>query len=249
MQLEITLKTINNEELIIPLHYNYLVQAAIYQSLESNLSEFLHNCGFKQGKRSFKMFTFSRLLGKFKINKDKKKIIFTGPVRLIISSPMEEFCNSLLNNLLLKGELTLGKNKIIVTEVKGKKTEVKKEEVSLKVLSPVVLYSTFFRPDGRKYTCYFQPGDPEYEELLENNLRKKYKAFYDKEPPKGKIKVRTFGQPRLSVIRYKGTIIKGYTGKLALEGPQELLQTAIDTGLGSKNAQGFGCVELIERRC
>ncbi len=51
---------------------------------------------------------------------------------------------------------------------------------------------------------------------------------------------------RMKIINYKDTIIKGYTGKLRLSGPKELLQLAVDGGIGSKNSQGFGCVEVID---
>jgi len=32
---------------------------------------------------------------------------------------------------------------------------------------------------------------------------------------------------------------------LQLQGPQALLQLALDAGLGSKNSMGFGCVEPV----
>jgi len=50
------------------------------------------------------------------------------------------------------------------------------------------------------------------------------------------------------LINYKNTIIKGYSGKMVVTGPIELLQMAVDAGLGSKNGQGFGCVELCENQ-
>ena len=36
--------------------------------------------------------------------------------------------------------------------------------------------------------------------------------------------------------------IKGWAGDFRLEGPEELLQTALDCGLGAKNSSGWGCV-------
>lgn len=46
------------------------------------------------------------------------------------------------------------------------------------------------------------------------------------------------------VFSYKNTIVKGYSGKLLISGPRGLLQMAVDSGLGSKGSQGFGCIEL-----
>ncbi|MHB1654582.1 MAG: CRISPR-associated endoribonuclease Cas6 [Desulfitobacteriaceae bacterium] len=39
--------------------------------------------------------------------------------------------------------------------------------------------------------------------------------------------------------------MKGYSGMMELSGPPPLLQVAIDAGLGSKNAQGCGCLEVM----
>ena len=36
--------------------------------------------------------------------------------------------------------------------------------------------------------------------------------------------------------------IKGWEGRFKLKGPKELLQVALDCGLGAKNSLGFGCI-------
>ncbi|WP_238455505.1 CRISPR-associated endoribonuclease Cas6 [Desulfolucanica intricata] len=241
------MKTIDGD-LTLPIHYNHLIQAFIYDSLGEELASFLHNSGFIEGKRAFKMFTFSRIQGKFQMIEGGQKISFTGQVKLTVSSPMTAFCNSLVNRLLLQGEVRIGKNYLKVTEVRGRNVTIGSEQVQFRTVSPIVLYSTLLRPDGRKYTCYFQPDEPDYEKLLENNLRKKYSAFYKEEAPEGELRVRALGQHRLAVIKYKETVIKGYSGKLMVSGPIPLLQMAVDSGLGSKNSQGFGCVEIAHMR-
>lgn len=62
------------------------------------LATFLHDTGFYGSGRQFKLFTFSRLLGQFQIIDGQ--IVFFPPVRLIVSSPVEAFCQSLVNGLL-----------------------------------------------------------------------------------------------------------------------------------------------------
>lgn len=49
----------------------------------------------------------------------------------------------------------------------------------------------------------------------------------------------------MAIIKYKGTVIKGYSGDFILKGNPELIKLAYDTGLGSKNSQGFGCIEVM----
>ena len=195
--------------------------------------------------RSFKMFTFSRLMGRYQINKYTNSIRFFDDIKVIISSPVNEFCNSVANGILSKRWLDFGKNKVEAEKMLVRQYSVDKQEVKIKTLSPVVAYSTFLRPDGRKYTCYFQPGEPDYDRLISNNLRKKYQAFYNEEAPAGEVKVEKLGQVKMHVMKYKSTVIKGYSGKLLLTGPKELLQITVDAGLGSKGSQGFGCVEVI----
>ena len=222
-------------------HYNHLVQGMIYNSLDSEFASFLHDRGYEGSGRMFKLFTFSRLIGKFQI--DGGRIGFEPPVKLIVTSPMEQFCQSLLNGLLTKNKVELGQVVVKVESVKVEKPVVTEESIKLKLLSPVVAYSTLFRGDGSKYTCYYQPGDAEFTRIAAENLRKKYRAIYNREAPKGEVKIKPWRQPKLHVLEYKGNVIKGYSGTMVISGPRELLQVAVDAGLGSKNSMGFGCVE------
>ncbi len=48
----------------------------------------------------------------------------------------------------------------------------------------------------------------------------------------------------MRLVNYKNTVIKGYTGKIELTGPRELLQMAVDAGVGSENGRGVRCVEV-----
>lgn len=232
----------------IPTHYNELIQAAIYDSIDPDLAKFLHDQGYQSGNRIFKLFAFSKLIGRFEILKEKHCIMFKDEVELIISSPVPEFCQSIANGILSKGRMRLGTACLEIKKIEIQNEIIQDDKVLVNTLSPVVTYSTLFRPDRRKYTCYFQPGDPDFDQLIENNLRKKFTSYYQQEAPQGEIKVRKIGKGDMRIVSYKDTVIKGYTGKLLLTGPRELLQMAVDGGLGGKNSQGFGCIEVIERR-
>ena len=54
----------SSDNITLPVHYNHLIQAMIYQSLDDALAHWLHEEGFQCGKRRFKLFTFSRLLSR-----------------------------------------------------------------------------------------------------------------------------------------------------------------------------------------
>lgn len=237
----------NSNNLILPIQYNHIVQGMIYDSLKEELADFLHEKGFEKGKRSFKMFTFSRLIGNYAIDKEKGNIIFKDTISLIISSPYDEFCSSLATSLLLKKSIRLGNTDLELVQSIIEKDSITENNIIVQTMSPIVTYSTFLRPDGRKYTCYFQPGEADYNQLIESNLKKKYEAFYKNSAPEGNFYIKYLHQPKMSVMNYKQTVIKGYSGRFALSGPIPLLQMAIDSGLGSKNSQGFGCIKLVKQ--
>lgn len=233
----------NGPEIRLPVQYNHMLQGMIYRSLDSEFAASLHDRGFSGGGRFFKLFTFSRLMGEYKMS--GREIRFTGSIRLIVSSPVDQFCQSLLNGLLSKGTVQLGPMELNVGGIRVEQPEVHGDELKIKTLSPVIAYSTLLKPGGGKYTCYFQPGEKEFNRIAAENLRKKYQALYHREPPAGEIGIRVLKPPRMHVLEFKGLIVKGYTGLMELTGPGELLRVALDAGLGSKNSMGFGCGERV----
>lgn len=114
--MRLTLEFNCSKNVLLPIQYNHCIQSFLYHHISPKLSRFLHDHGFKQGKRSFKMFTFSRLQGKYSIYEDK--ISFRPPINLTISSPLDRFVSELGNNLLRNDDLELVKNKIHVESIK-----------------------------------------------------------------------------------------------------------------------------------
>ncbi|HSH34855.1 CRISPR-associated endoribonuclease Cas6, partial [Schnuerera sp.] len=149
------------------------------------------------------------------------------------------------NSFLNRQKVQLGNNYLEVKQLSVEKENVNSEEITIRTLSPISTYSTLYRKDGKKFTYYFNPKEKEFAEMIENNLKNKYRAFYSEEPPESEMDIKPLGSTRLSIVKYKGFIIKGYTGKFIMKGIPSLLQLGLDTGLGSKNSQGFGCVKLI----
>jgi len=232
----------------VPIHYNYLIQAAIYAALPEEIAARLHDQGFAAGKRIFKMFSFSRLTGRFILDKTEGTISFPGEISFVITSPDTGFFLALINNLLTRGQIQVGQSLLLIDEIRFEEQVADGEVLTVRTLSPVVAYSTLLRPEGGKYTCYYQPGEGEFDRLVTANLAKKYEAFYGRRPPEGEVRARPLDRPRLHVTAYKSTVVKGYTCRLKLQGPQDLLQLALDAGLGGKGSQGYGCVEKVARR-
>lgn len=231
------------ENLSFPLEYNYIIQGFIYRNIAKSLASFLHNKGFVTKGRSFKLFTFSRLLGKYKINTDR--IEFEERVKFWIASPVDNLIESFASNLARKPEVFLGDERFYVTSIEVKqKPSCNNAEIFM--LSPVTVYSTLLKPEGGKKTYYYNPKEEEFGRLINENMRKKYTAFHGKEVDDLGIDI-TPVRVRASdekIVRYKGFIIKGWMGRYRIKGDEELISLAYDTGLGAKNSQGFGMFEI-----
>lgn len=247
MKMVVTFKSETNIDL--PIEHNHIIQSWLYTSISEELAAFLHNQGFVVNGRTFKLFCFSRLMGSFSMHKERQRIIYGDTIRLVITSPLKYFIEELANGILLRREIRLGSNDLLVENVEVKDEAISKSEIIVRTLSPITVYSTLLRMDGRKYTAYFAPRDPEYDEMITANLLKKCQAIVNSpiELTTGEVTVVPLGQGKMNIVRYKNIIIKGYSGRLKLSGPQPLLQAALDCGLGSKNSQGFGCIEIARR--
>ncbi|MBS4535598.1 CRISPR-associated endoribonuclease Cas6 [Clostridium sp. D2Q-14] len=232
-------------KLNLPINYNSIIQGFIYNNIsDEKFRKFLHDKGFKYEKRNFKLFTFSRIEGKYQIDKKRKRISFESPIYITISSLVDEFLNDFGNTVLNEKEMYLGDNKINIENMEVENKNINNEEIDIKMLSPIVIYSTV-DIHGHKKTIYHAPGEALFDELIYENLKKKYNVVYNEEINNEDFNIlpkRTYPV----ITRYKGFIIKGWLGEFKVRGDKKLLKLAYDTGFGSKNSQGFGCFEIRE---
>lgn len=239
------------ERLLLPLQYNSEVQGLIYRNLDRALAAQIHDQGTPLGKRQFRFFTFSRLLGNYQIDGDL--IEFTGPVRLRIGSVHEELLESLALHLLREPLVQLGREECAVRTIEVEPLPKISRPTPVRALSPITVYRTLYTAEGRRKTYYFNPSEGEWEELLLANLRRKAEALgWGRERlvalEGAQIKPLRVGKQDLRIMKYRGTVIKGWTGIFQLDLPEPFFLLAYDSGLGSKNSQGFGMVEVVDAR-
>jgi CRISPR-associated endoribonuclease Cas6 len=236
----------SEKEFVVPIDYNQQIQGLLYRSISSKLARILHDEGFEAGKRKFRLFTFSRILGDYEIKKTEGNIKFLSPFRLVVNSVMNEFIQELAEELLRRKSVRIASQRVSLSSAEVADSTIDRDKVKIKMLSPVTIYSTLSHPDGRKKTYYYSPFENEFSHLISENVRKKFKAYYKKAPP-GDISLKPLkvNSGNQKIVSYKGTIIKGWTGIYELSGDHELMKIAYDTGLGGKNSQGFGCFEVI----
>lgn len=249
MHLQIELSTVNNERLIeLPTHYNSIVQGLIYSQVGEEMPQ-LHDEGFEVGGRTFRFFTFSRLLGKIEYLKGGK-IAFRSPVNLRIASPLEQFIVVLAKNLLNSDSLILGDTRVHLKSLSALPLpDFSSGKVKVKALSPITVYSTLFTPDGKKKTYYYHPREQEFTDMIEANLMKKA-VYFNKDLAELPFSMRTLkvNNRDAKIIYYKNFVVKGWLGLYQLEGDPRLLKLAYSAGLGSKNSQGFGMINVVKER-
>ena len=241
MRLIVTFEKLSNP---LPIHYNHIIQAFIYNNISNKLASFLHKKGYSYGKRSFKLFTFSRLFGKFKLVNGNIK--FEDKVKLYIASPDKHFIQEFGESILKKNNLKLFNQKVKVSSIEVKTNPEIENEIFIKTLSPITVYSTLKKLDGKKKTYYYSPYEEEFYFLIEENIKKKYEIIHKRKPTNYGLVIKPLKNISEVIVKYKDFIIKGWTGEFELKGTVSFISLAYDTGLGSKNSQGFGMFEIIK---
>lgn len=224
--------------------YNRALQGMIYNLLDYEYRNFLHDKGYLFNNRRFKLFTFSKLLGEY-IRKGSY-IIFKGRVSLIISSPIKEFIENLCNSLLHSENIQIEINKVYVESIEFLREPPITNNAIIYTLSPIVVYSTLFTKDKKKKTYYYSPYEEEFSELITKNLIKKLNVLNNTSMIKTDqlIQLKPL-RVREHILSFKGTIIKGWSGRFKIHGSEELILTGYRCGLGAKNSAGFGMIEVV----
>lgn len=264
MRLEIILKP-EQKKFLLPINYNYPLSSVIYKIFEAagkNFSEWLHSKGFTidEGKR-FKFFNFSKLFFN-KLKVDGNTILGEGNVKFYLSSPIEEslitnFVNGLLEiHKFYLGTASCGTN-FKITKIS--KIQPPKFDTDMKfvMLSPTVASKQ--TQDG--HIKYMFPGDPETSAILENNLRNKYKALFNRNYDQflsiqfdyeyiekvggveNTTKLITIKEGNMDEIK-----VRGFITPLRIIGDVEIIKLAYYSGIGEKNSLGFGAIDIVKKR-
>lgn len=247
MRIKLTYESVNGESILLPMHYNYAIQALIYRTFSPLLATKLHNQGYAYERRSFKLFTFSRILQKGE-KRAYGKLLFRRGVSFYFSSAIDDIVCDLGEGCFKGMEFKLGEQSVFVSKVEVLTMPVFEGKVLIRMLAPLTIYSTFESEDGGKIVHYYSPGEERFSKLIEKNAIKKFYAipnavrsdelFLSIKP----VKVST--EKNLQIVKFKDTPIESWTGIYELSGSRELIATTYEAGLGDKNSEGFGMWEV-----
>lgn len=233
--------------LTVPVNYQHLLQAFVYRILPQKEATYLHEIGFQHQKRTYKLFVFSSLRStKTVYDKETRKLTFHDKIFLSISSIIPDIVEKTANSLLLSEDLEINGVSLKLETLEYDQLQVHDNEIIVRAISPITVYSTFERRDGSKITHYFTPFDKVFEHLLEENFIRKYEVFHNKPfEEQGQIlriePIQVDSRDKI-VTNYKSTWITGWKGVYRLKSKPEYLSFLLNTGLGSKNSLGFGMI-------
>jgi CRISPR-associated endoribonuclease Cas6 len=241
MVIKLEFKPVNNEMVDLPVHYNRPLQGMFYNLMSDAIPEY-HDDGTLIDNKKLKLFTFSRIypLSSFKV--EHKRMKFYGSFVVYFASPMQEIIDAIFKSIeseevfrVERNYFTLKKTEMVI--------ETTNETLLVKTLSPITTYSTIILPNGNRYTHYFSPYSTDFKKLVEENLKRKANAL-GIETKRKCLSIEPYGitEKNEKLLFYKGIIIKGWTGYFKLKGNKELISLTLNSGLGAKNAQGFGMV-------
>lgn len=260
MRLLLTLTNAKQNQLI-PINYQYPLASAIYkllQNADAEYSAFLHEKGYGKG---FKLFTFSDIRCPFKI-KNEELILLSHKIEIIVCFHLPKAAETFIKGLFMSHEITIADQKrkahFTVAQVESLTSpldhlENNETEVILKLLSPVICG---LKNEKGNYT-FLSPEDDRYEEMLFVNWEEKCKAVLGEETADAMnnafIQILLYPNPpksRLITIKAGSvaeTKIRGFNNfKIKIKGKKEAVELLLNSGVGLYNAQGMGCVEVIE---
>ena len=238
----------DNQFLRVPSANLHLFQSLLYKILPPEQAAFLHKEGYPVDGRAMKLFAMSWPISASVPSFEQNTIRFPLPIRLVVSTPVETTFDGFASGALSAETVRVGNNILRCEKIEAIQQYADGDELTVRTLSPVTCYDQVER-FGKPYTIYFSPQQKDFGVLLSNNLVRKFKALFpDRTPPDLPVTIEPLGRPVERIARFSSEVsfpIKGWFGRFRLKGPKELLQIALDCGIGAKNSAGWGCVTKV----
>lgn len=198
------------------------------------------------------MFTFSRLFGGKMKKLSEGKLFFQNPIYFKIGSMRSDILESLAVHLIRKETLKINNQNCRFSSIEVEMPVEIDEEILVKAISPITVYSTLFKGSGKKKTYYYKPWEEDFARLIKENLIRKAIALNGEAPEAdwSGFKIEPFKvttKKNYVMANFKGIWIEGWTGIYKVQIPAPYFEIAYNAGIGSKNSQGFGMLDLWKK--
>lgn len=230
------------KELVLPINYHRVIQGIIYNGMNGfpGYGDFLHTEGYAYNERQYRLFTFSLLKGKYRI--EQGNIIFREHVSFEVRSP-EALLLKILKEKLESDGIQYQTQRYNNVQAVLMDETVEWEKLYIRMKTPLVGYKTD-KSNGKTY--FYSPDEQGFYDSVYGNFLRKYCAYTGISVAESiELQPLRVSEKDKYVTKYKGFYITGWFGEYALFGPRKYLDFLYQTGLGSKNAQGFGMFEVV----
>ncbi|MDI3476095.1 MAG: CRISPR-associated endoribonuclease Cas6 [Thermococcaceae archaeon] len=232
------------EEFKVPYNHQHYLQGLIYrriQSVNPDLSLTLHR------PKVPKLFTYSLFMTEKRESiKGAKYFIGKGKAFFYFSTPIAEIAEAFIGGLLRNPEVTLWGEKFYAEEVKALAEPERLSGKKFVTLSPIAV-TTKRMQFGKPRSYDLSPAEPEFYELIKENLREKYVLIYGSKPPEDfEMKVLNSKPKRFEVK--PGIFQRAWHLVFRAYGDEGLLRAGYLAGFGEKNSIGFGMVKVDGRK-
>lgn len=236
------LLTMESDSLILPVNYSNMIQGMIYSLIsdDSAYAEAVHDHGFQFEERKYKLFTFGSLKGRSRYA--DKKLYFNSDLQLEIRFVDDHMAELAFRHLQKQPVVRVGSGYLNVISFQISETMILQDQLIIRMAAPLTIHST----EENGHTHYYSPDEPEFRELIIQNIYKKYLAAYRKQYIGVLDIVPVNVKPSDKIVTsFKGIMITGWKGDFCITADRELLKFLYYAGLGDRNSQGFGMFEII----
>jgi len=231
------------KDAFIPWSYRSDLTRLIYRLIglsDRNYASWLHDEGYEKGGKVYRLFVYSDL--QFP-PREVSSIGLKGKGCIVwqLGSPDERFIKAVADGVKLQGnKLDIFGSTFDVLDILQTQLPKTKENPTFRTISPVVVSIQ----EGKGTTpTYLNPEDQRFTQALERNLLSKWEAYNKKSIEVGNFGIRTW-EPKSKLIPTFNIKVRAWNLKLQMWGSDELMRFAYDAGLGERNSQGFGMIEL-----
>jgi CRISPR-associated endoribonuclease Cas6 len=254
---------------VLPINYQYPLSAAIYHIIEradADYSNFLHDRGYgKAGSlKKFKLFTFSDIRVPFFLQGDRL-VLKNDPAKFTICFHIPDAAENFIRGLFMQQQLEIADKKsktvFVVQGVEGEtnwreSSKVKEgmTEIILQPMSPIVAG----KKNAKGNYDYLFPEQDDFISAIKYNLIEKANVLQEisedlRQQLTESILVETLffkNPPHSRLIWIKAgteaeTKVRGWDKfKLRITAPEEIIELAMNSGIGIYNSIGMGCVGI-----
>ncbi len=230
-------------DLVLPTAKNSILQGVFYGLLagEPELSAALHDL-HSDNSPTYKFFCIGNIRGKYSVSDDGRRITYHGPLVWRVRSAFDEMIQVVARELERRGGVLFGSAFCPVSSLELCQRFFFEDRLDIKMDMPLAVYKK--EQDGKKF--YLTPDDDRFYEIAANNLKNKYRIFYETDfAPDVTLIPLQVSPSDMTVVKYKQGFVTAFGGKYSLRGDPDIITLAYYSGIGSKNSQGFGTIDTI----